>query len=167
MGNLNTRQKILLVLLVIVVFLYIYVTFVPDAPIPEGVPPGSDFGKPSGQANIEKPASQDVTAKKNVQTSAVPQKSVRLKKYDGDWGNRDPFFRKVQSVVKREIPEEILNIVLHGVQKVKGEIIAVINNEIYREGSVIEGKEIIRIEKDYVVLRDENKEYVLKVGSEK
>ena len=122
MGNLNTRQKILLVLLVIVVFLYIYVTFVPDAPISEGVPPGSDFGKPPNQANIESPASQNVTAEKNVQTSAAPQKSVRLKKFDGDWGNRDPFFRKVvRNVVEGEALEETLNFVLHGVQKVKGE----------------------------------------------
>ena len=41
------------------------------------------------------------------------------------------------------------------------------NNEIYWEGDVIEGKEIVKIEKDYVVLRGDNIESYLRLGGKK
>ena len=80
---------------------------------------------------------------------------------------RDPFFRKAEvkteeAVVKEYIEE--LKLILTGVQWVKGKAMAYINNKIYWEGDIVEGKRIVKIEKDYIVLRDFNKEYILRLG---
>ncbi len=167
MNNLNTRQKVLLGILAIVIFFYIYTTFVPDNTIPTSVgTPNSSFDRPPVSTNLTVPANRNVTPKAVTQISGSIT-SGQLKKFDGDWGKRDPFYRKVEKIiVEGKPPEETLGFVLTGVQWINGKPIAVINNIIHREGDVVDGKKITKIEKDYIVLRDENKEYILRIGGE-
>ena len=162
MGKLTTRQKILLGILSGLLIFLIYDTFVPDTPIPTGAPPppGSSFDRPPAQVNVKK------TSKAPVAKGGTAPATIQLKKFEGDWGGRDPFFRKIERIVVEEKQEEKLGLILFGVQWINGKAIAVINNNIYWEGDVVDGKKLAKVEKDYVVLREENKEYILRLGSE-
>ena len=166
MNKLGTMMKILIVLLIIVASFYVYMTFFSNPT--KSFMPGDSFsiGKPPISADVKSPSRGDISS--NVDDLSSDD-TAPVKKYDGDWGDRDPFFREVkkQITVEQKQAEETLNLVLNGVQWVNGGAIAVINNEIYWEGDVVEGKKIVKVEKDCVVLREGNKEFILRLGGEK
>ncbi|MFC1557876.1 hypothetical protein ACFL40_00830 [candidate division KSB1 bacterium] len=159
----NRRQKILLGVLGVVVIFFLYSTYFATPPGP-GTPGNSSIGKPP-------PAQGQKTA---VQARAVPPAnkaapaagSKPMVVFEGNWGERDPFFRKVDKKVEIVVEEykQELTMVLTGVQWVNGKAMAYIDNKIYWENDVIDGKKLVKIEKSYVVLRGLNKEYILKVG---
>ena len=166
MNKLSTMMKILIVLLIIVASFYIYLTFFSNPTKP--VLPGDSFsiGKPPISADVKSPSRGNISSNVGGLSS---DNSAPVKKFNGDWGDRDPFFREVkkQITVEQKQAEEIQNLVLSGVQWVNGGAIAVINNKIYWEGDVVEGKKIVKVEKDCVVLREGNKEFILRLGGEK
>ena len=166
MNKLNTMMKILIVLLIIVASFYIYTTFFSNPTKPVLLDYSFSIDKPLVSADVKGSSRGNISS--NVGDLASDS-STSVKKVVGDWGDRDPFFREVkkQIIVEQKQHEERLNLVLSGVQWVNGGAIAVINNKIYWEGNVVEGKKIVKVEKDYVVLREGNKEFILRLGGEK
>ena len=166
MNKLSTMMKVLIVLLIIVASFYIYTTFFLNPS--KSVLPGDSFSidEQPISADVKSPSMGNISS--NVDGLASDN-TAPVKKFDGDWGDRDPFFREVkkQITVEQKQPEETLNLILSGVQWVNGGAIAVINNKIYWEGDVVESKKIVKVEKDYVVLREGNKEFILRLGGEK
>lgn len=166
MNKLSIIMKILIVLLIIVASFYIYTTFFsnPTRPVMSG--DSFSIGKTPVSGDVKSSSKGNISS--NV-GGLASDSSTSVKKFVGDWGDRDPFFREVkkQITVEQKQPEETLNLVLSGVQWVNGGAIAVINNKIYWEGNVVEGKKIVKVEKDYVVLREGNKEFILRLGGEK
>lgn len=164
------RQKVLLVILGVVVIIFIYMTYFSDSN--SGVGQGNPMiGKPptaQAQQNAAR-VTQNAVQGKNAasvsnQTAGAVSKPVAV--FEGTWGTRDPFYRKVVKAVERAVEEsgQKLNLVLNGVQRVNGKSVAVINNKTYWEDEIVDGKRLVKVEKDYVVLRDNNKEYILKLG---
>ena len=156
-----TRQKILIGVLIIVAIFFIYSTYFTTMPEP-GVAGNPSIGKPppaQGQRRAAK--------KRTVPTKAIsPASSKPMVVFEGNWGKRDPSFRKVEKKIEIAVEEskQELNLILTGVQWVNGKAMAVINNKIYWENDVIDGKKLVKVEENYVVLRDLNKEYILKIG---
>ena len=166
MNKLNTRQKILLGLLVIIVFIYVYTAFFSKPAKPKL--PGDSFsiGTPTQSKDVVK------SSKDNIKTNiidSVSVGSVKVKEFYGEWGKRDPFFREIKRkvIVEEKQSDEVINLVLTGVHWANGKGIAVINNKIYYEGDSVDGKKLVKVEKNYIVLRNGQKEFILKLGEKK
>ena len=166
MDKLPTRTKVMLGLLVTVAVFYVYTTFF-STPVPQASPgiPAQNVSKaPAGRSAVPNAGAQAITPA----AGSVAPGTTAVKKFEGDWGKKDPFFRKVTGKVTVEIrAEDTLNLVLSGVHWLNNKKIAVINNITYREDDIVEGKTLVKVEKDYVVLRDESKEYIIKLGDKK
>ncbi|MCK5268343.1 MAG: hypothetical protein KAR07_09250 [Spirochaetes bacterium] len=158
-----TRQKILIGVLIVVAIFFIYSTYFSTAPGP-GAPGNSSIGKPPPAQGQRRTAQARAVPPAKKAVPAASSKPMVV--FEGNWGERDPFFRKVEKkaeIVVEEYKQE-LSLILTGVQWVNGKAMAVINNKIYWENDVVDGKKLVKIEKNYVVLRDLNKEYILKIG---
>jgi len=166
MNKLNTMMKILIMFLIIVASFYIYTTFFSNPTKPVLLDDSFSTDNPLISEDVKGTSVGNITSNVGGLDS---DRSMSVKKVVGDWGDRDPFFREVkrQTIVEQKHHEEKMNLVLSGVQWVNGGAIAVINNKIYWEGDVVEGKKIVKVEKDYVVLKEGNKEFILRFGGEK
>ncbi len=166
MNKLNTRQKILLGLLVIIVFIYVYTAFFSKPSKPKLPSDSFSIGTPLPSKEVVKSSKDSIKANIGDSTSVG---SVKVKEFYGDWGKRDPFFREVKRkiVVEEKQPDEVMNLVLSGVQWANGKGIAVINNKIYYEGDFVDGKKLVKVEKNSIVLRIGEKEFILKLGEKK
>jgi hypothetical protein len=82
------------------------------------------------------------------------KKSLEEKKPKIQWG-RDPFQLSVDKTEEGELR-------LSGVAVDEAGKIAIINNEIVREGDMILGAKVVEIKEDYVTIQKDGKTYVLK-----
>ena len=157
------RQKILIGILVVVAIFFIYSTYFSPPPGP-GVPGNSSIGKPPPAQGQRSAAQARTVPPANKAVPAASSKPMIV--FEGNWGERDPFIRKVEKKAEIAVEEykQELNLILTGVQWVNGKAMAFINDKIYWENDVVDGKKLVKVEKSYVVLRDSNKEYILKIG---
>ena len=99
--------------------------------------------------------STEVTTQKMGGESLLPQGVIR-----------DPFYRSINAG-KKDNDSGIGNLKLNSILlKDDKPVCCVINDEIFLEGDRLAGKRIIRIEKDKVILKDEKREYELKIWEE-
>ena len=112
------------------------------------------------------PLAAQVKAAVPVNNAIRTASSKPMAVFEGNWGERDPFYRKTEKKVERVVEEikQELSMVLTGIQRVNGRYMAYIDDKIYWENDIIDEKKIVKIEENYVVLRDFDKEYILKLG---
>lgn len=80
---------------------------------------------------------------------------------------RDPFARSIKIGGNGTKDSGLGNLKLSGIQlKDDKPVYCLINDEIFIEGDRLAGKIIIRIEKDRVILKDDKREYELKIWEE-
>ena len=97
-----------------------------------------------------------ITPQKLSGESLVPQGQMR-----------DPFARSIKTGENGTKNSGLGNLRLNGIQlKDDKPVYCLINDEIFIEGDRIAGKRIIRIEKDRVILKDDKREYELKIWEE-
>ena len=111
--------------------------------------------KPRVEIKIKKPPSLPVkTEKYNIATPS--QLTAQKERAKLDWGI-DPFYHPI----KKDVASS-LRLVLKGVSIGKGrKNYAFINNEIVAEGEKISGYEVVRVEKNRVLLRRGEEEFYL------
>ncbi len=149
MNKLDTRQKVLLVVLglTIVYFLYDYgfLSFGSDEP-------GIGMVQPESSASSSNSNKADVE-KIKMYVLASGSNDIR---FDGDWNN-DPFFYAkndtMKAVVKdkeEKVPETIFELV--GISWQGGFGYALIGEDILQENDIISGYIVEKISSDYVIL---------------
>jgi len=157
------RQKILLGILVVVLGIYVYVNFIspntgggPPAPIQRG-----EVGRIPVTENPRQQAAPQVMQDTLKDTESIP---VSL-----DW-KKDPFYReqKIEAIARDTVAtiSRTAGLSLTGIHAGEGDFIVTINDEFYRKGEFVDGTlKIVAIGKNYVVLREGGKEYILRLKS--
>ena len=166
------RQRILLIVLGLVIILVIYTFFIRKRPaarnqvnqvkakISEKVTTLKEQKK-NQVVTPAKEVAKTVTepVKKTTANVIVKQRPSLAKPDTGkiSWGN-DPFVRDWA------FSGQITNLKLKAITQSGNKAYALINDQILETGEVIEGKKIVSIENDKVVLEQEGKEFILLLG---
>ena len=152
MDKLNTRQKVLLVLMVVVVLYAVYDFFLA----------GSGGGdEPVNVQQNRTAANQGIqtTAFDTTISAAAQQTPVNLKELDLGW-KKDPFFRinEKPMILADTTPriDPLSAYELTGVMGIGENAEASINGELYKKGDKLGNYEIVHIHENYVILKSGN-----------
>ncbi len=179
MGDMPTRQKILLIILAVVAAVYLYQMIGgSEDPAVQGPQP---ISAPSEQAQI--PVTNQQTTQQTAQSNAgfgqrrptgtmgrqpaeagAQTQSGLLPEIELEWRS-DPFFREKTVVVVSETPEgELLKDLIYGGSSITSRAkYAFINGKLYKINDEIGGFKILEIHSDHVILIDKNnKRYTLR-----
>ncbi len=170
MADMPTRQKLLLVVLIVVVAVYIYMTFISgdsnSAPVQR-----ADIGEPppnqaqQTQTQSTRPAAREINRSGTVRRNPVQAagQQVVMPRIQLEWQN-DPFFREKTGVVQQESAsggEVLTSMTFTGFFSRGDKKIVTINGSWYEIGDYIDGMEIIDANKKFVLLKQNDKTYKL------
>jgi len=159
------RQKILLGILIAVVGFYVYTTFI--NPPGDSSPPAPRQMSTPGQIPVQTTPRESAVQEERRQSDTTQETQSR--QIALSW-ERDPFFRekKVEITGGDTTVRRIrtADLVLNGIQGDNDNFIVTINDEFYRKGDFVDGTlKVIAIGKNYVVLREDSKDYILRLGN--
>ncbi|MCP4724072.1 MAG: hypothetical protein GY863_03500 [bacterium] len=174
MGDMPTRQKILMIVLACVVAFYLYTMIGgSDEPAtPQPIAAGDLAQNPAAnqQATTQSVAdirrSETRQAQRTPVTAAAerPEQSAVISDVGLEWKS-DPFFREKTVAAVSETPEtNLLQDLKWGGSSITAKAkFTLINGKIYKENDTINGFKIVEIYNDHIILTDNNnKRYTLR-----